>query len=43
VGFTTGATMASFTGLAAAATALARAGWDVERQGLFGAPRSPSS
>ena len=43
VGFTTGATMASFTGLAAARHALlARQGWDVERQGLFGAPRDPS-
>ena len=39
VGFTTGATMASFTGLAAGRHALLRrAGWDVERQGLFGAP-----
>jgi len=35
----TGATMASFTGLAAARHALlARAGWDVENDGLFGAP-----
>ena len=35
----TGATMASFTALAAARHALlARAGWDVEAQGLFGAP-----
>jgi glutamate/tyrosine decarboxylase-like PLP-dependent enzyme len=34
-----GATLASFTGLAAARHAqLARAGWDVERDGLFGAP-----
>jgi glutamate/tyrosine decarboxylase-like PLP-dependent enzyme len=42
VGFTTGATMASFTGLAAGRHALlARAGWDVERQGLFGAPEIP--
>ncbi|MEW6226391.1 MAG: aminotransferase class V-fold PLP-dependent enzyme [Chloroflexota bacterium] len=42
VGFTTGATMASFTGLAAARHALlARVGWDVERQGLFGAPELP--
>ena len=42
VGFTTGATMASFTGLAAARHALlARSGWDVERQGLFGAPEIP--
>jgi glutamate/tyrosine decarboxylase-like PLP-dependent enzyme len=36
---TTGATMANFVGLAAARHAvLARAGWDVESQGLFGAP-----
>ncbi len=42
VGFTTGATMASFTGLAAGRHALlGRAGWDVERQGLFGAPDLP--
>ena len=42
VGFATGATMANFTGLAAARHALlARAGWDVERQGLFGAPEIP--
>ena len=42
VGFTTGATMASFTGLAAARHALlARLGWDVERQGLFAAPEIP--
>ena len=42
VGFTTGATMASFTGLAAGRHALlAKAGWDVERQGLFGAPELP--
>jgi glutamate/tyrosine decarboxylase-like PLP-dependent enzyme len=42
VGFTTGATMASFTGLAAGRHALLRrAGWDVERQGLFGAPELP--
>jgi glutamate/tyrosine decarboxylase-like PLP-dependent enzyme len=35
----TGATMANFTGLAAARHALlARAGWDVEAQGLFNAP-----
>ena len=34
-----GATLASFTALAAARHAqLARAGWDVERDGLFGAP-----
>ena len=39
VGFVTGATMASFTGLAAARShVLARAGWDVEAHGLFGAP-----
>ncbi|HLG95860.1 MAG TPA: aminotransferase class V-fold PLP-dependent enzyme [Bryobacteraceae bacterium] len=39
VGFTTGCTMSSFTALAAARHALLhRAGWDVERQGLFGAP-----
>jgi glutamate/tyrosine decarboxylase-like PLP-dependent enzyme len=39
VGYTTGATMASFTGLAAARHALlARAGWDVEAHGLFAAP-----
>ena len=42
VGFTTGATMASFTGIAAGRHALlARSGWDVERQGLFGAPEFP--
>ncbi|HMK23861.1 MAG TPA: aminotransferase class V-fold PLP-dependent enzyme [Terriglobales bacterium] len=39
VGFVTGATMASFAGLTAARHALlARAGWNVEDQGLFGAP-----
>jgi len=39
VGFTTGATMANFTGLAAARGAvLRRLGWDVDSQGLFGAP-----
>src|SRR5436190_23955478 len=39
VGFTTGATMANFTALAAARHAvLARVGWDVEADGLFGAP-----
>jgi glutamate/tyrosine decarboxylase-like PLP-dependent enzyme len=39
-GFTTGAQMANFTGLAAARHAtLERAGWDVERDGLQGAPR----
>ena len=38
-GFVTGATMANFTGLAAARHALlARQGWQVEDQGLFGAP-----
>ena len=38
-GFVTGATMANFTGLAAARHALLRrAGWDAEAQGLFGAP-----
>ena len=37
--FVTGATMANFAGLAAARHAvLAAAGWDVESQGLFGAP-----
>ncbi len=39
VGFVTGATMANFSCLAAARHALlARKGWDVEAQGLFGAP-----
>lgn len=39
VGFTTGATMASFTALAAARHAVLRAvGWDVEENGLSGAP-----
>jgi glutamate/tyrosine decarboxylase-like PLP-dependent enzyme len=38
-GFVTGATMANFTALAAARHGvLARTGWDVERQGLQGAP-----
>ncbi|MEZ4565370.1 MAG: aminotransferase class V-fold PLP-dependent enzyme [Thermomicrobiales bacterium] len=38
-GFVTGGTMANFTALAAARHAvLARAGWDVEADGLFGAP-----
>jgi glutamate/tyrosine decarboxylase-like PLP-dependent enzyme len=38
-GFVTGATMANFTALAAARHAvLARAGWHVEADGLFGAP-----
>jgi glutamate/tyrosine decarboxylase-like PLP-dependent enzyme len=37
--FVTGATVANFTALAAARNAvLARAGWDVEADGLFGAP-----
>lgn len=39
VGFVTGATMANFTGLAAARHAiLEKHGWNVETQGLFGAP-----
>jgi glutamate/tyrosine decarboxylase-like PLP-dependent enzyme len=39
IGFVTGATMANLSGLAAARHALLeRAGWDVEAQGLFGAP-----
>jgi len=39
IGFVTGATMANFTGLAAARHSVLRAqGWDVEAQGLFGAP-----
>jgi glutamate/tyrosine decarboxylase-like PLP-dependent enzyme len=39
VGFTTGCTMANFTGIAAARHALFRGlGWDVERHGLLGAP-----
>jgi glutamate/tyrosine decarboxylase-like PLP-dependent enzyme len=38
-GFVTGATMANFTALAAARHAiLKKSGWDVETQGLFGAP-----
>jgi glutamate/tyrosine decarboxylase-like PLP-dependent enzyme len=38
-GFVTGATMANFTALAAARhSILARAGWDVDADGLFGAP-----
>lgn len=38
-GFVTGATMANFTALAAARHhLLARKGWDVEAQGLYGAP-----
>ena len=37
--FVTGATMANFTGLAAARhDVLAKVGWDVEEQGLVGAP-----
>lgn len=40
LGFATDATMANFTALAAARTALLdRAGWDVEADGLFGAPK----
>jgi glutamate/tyrosine decarboxylase-like PLP-dependent enzyme len=40
VGFVTGATMANFTALAAARHAvLEKEGWDVERNGLFGAPQ----
>jgi glutamate/tyrosine decarboxylase-like PLP-dependent enzyme len=40
VGLTTGAQMANVTGLAAARGAvLARAGWDLEQDGLAGAPR----
>ena len=40
VGFTTGATMANFAGLAAARWRLmADAGWDLDGDGLFGAPR----
>ncbi|MEE9142861.1 MAG: aminotransferase class V-fold PLP-dependent enzyme [Gammaproteobacteria bacterium] len=40
VGFVTGATIANFTALAAARHAvLKRAGWDVENDGLFGAPQ----
>ena len=39
VGFVTGATMANFTALAAARhSVLAQAGWNVEEDGLFGAP-----
>lgn len=39
-GFVTGATMANFTALAAARHALLKKrGWDVEAQGLFGAPQ----
>jgi glutamate/tyrosine decarboxylase-like PLP-dependent enzyme len=40
VGFVTGATMANFTAMAAARwRLLADAGWDPDRDGLFGAPR----
>ena len=40
MGFVTGATMANFTGLAAARHALLKkAGWDVETDGLFDAPQ----
>lgn len=40
VGFVTGGTMANFTGLAAGRQhVLAQAGWDVNRDGLTGAPR----
>jgi glutamate/tyrosine decarboxylase-like PLP-dependent enzyme len=39
VGFVTGGTMANFTGIAAGRHALLkRLGWDVEKQGLMGAP-----
>jgi glutamate/tyrosine decarboxylase-like PLP-dependent enzyme len=39
IGFVTGATMANFSALAAARHALfSRRGWDVEANGLFGAP-----
>ncbi|AJG22807.1 pyridoxal phosphate-dependent decarboxylase family protein [Cupriavidus basilensis] len=39
IGFTTGATMASFVCLAAARSeVLRKVGWDVDAQGLFGAP-----
>jgi glutamate/tyrosine decarboxylase-like PLP-dependent enzyme len=39
IGFVTSATMANFTGLAAARHALLQSkGWDVEAKGLFGAP-----
>ena len=40
VGFTTGASVANFTCLAAARHALlSRAGWDVEKRGLYDAPK----
>src|SRR4029077_4673809 len=39
-GFVTGGTMANFTGLAAGRHALLqKLGWDVEKQGLMGAPK----
>ena len=39
IGIVTGTTMANFSGLAAARSALLhRSGWDVEEMGLFGAP-----
>lgn len=39
VGFVTGTTMANFSGLAAARSALLqRSGWNVEEDGMFGAP-----
>ncbi len=42
MGIVTGGTMANFTGLAAGRHALLkRAGWDVESDGLFGAPSLP--
>ena len=42
VGFVTGATMANFTALAAARHAVLRAAaWDVEEDGLVGAPAGP--
>ncbi len=42
VGFTSGATMANFVGLAAARGAVLRQlGWDVDEDGLFGAPAIP--
>jgi glutamate/tyrosine decarboxylase-like PLP-dependent enzyme len=40
VGYVTGGTMANFTGLAAGRQdVLTRAGWDLDREGLTGAPR----
>jgi glutamate/tyrosine decarboxylase-like PLP-dependent enzyme len=40
VGFVTGGTMANFTGLAAGRqSVLSAAGWDLDREGLTGAPR----